>query len=456
VSLFEDQAVRTVLAVTLLIACLGLTGCSLFGKKKSAATAAPRPFTGSEPAAPRETAAAEPGAPPPGANGLLAGQVVDRFNRRQSKVFIQVVDLEEAAPAPAKLEVETKEDGYFTIPGLRLGRHYKLIARVKDGDRLLSGVTWATPPNPRLSILVSEENTSPGTPPVPEPPAVPDKKGGRGGGAAADKTPAASLDAPIKVPPGPDAPKPGETGATSTGGTGAGTPPNLSNVANGFARAPSPPKVDLGDQYQSPPYRLPPPPSPTWSAVTEERSPDSSALPPGPAPPAHPPNGRAPVPSCSLVGHRLDNFALHDLEGNAWEYRHDHNGRLVLLDFWSSTCLPCRMAIPRLRDLQAKFGRYGLQVIGIAYETGTFAQQVTNVREVRSRYSINYPTLLGGGDGKPCPVRTQFQVDRFPTLILLDESGKIIWRSPSDGLDDNAERYLESLLWQRLVGPAPR
>src|SRR5205085_2781060 len=109
-----------------------------------------------------------------------------------------------------------------------------------------------------------------------------------------------------------------------------------------------------------------------------------------------------------------------------WDYRRDHKGRLTLIDFWFSSCGPCLQAIPHLVELQRNYGPYGLEVVGIAYERGNPAEQVQKVRSIRGRYTINYTTLLGGGGPGPCPVRTQFEVNAFPTLILVDESGQIL------------------------------
>src|SRR5262249_48159667 len=141
------------------------------------------------------------------------------------------------------------------------------------------------------------------------------------------------------------------------------------------------------------------------------------------------PGMAVPVPSCVLVGKKLENFALYGLNGKPWEYRKDRKGQLVLLHFWSSTSGGGPAGLKDLRELQASYESFGLQVIGIAYEEGAFAQQVQNVLSARGRYTIKYVTLLGGGGQGPCPVRDQFVVDRLPELVLLGEDGREIWRS---------------------------
>jgi thiol-disulfide isomerase/thioredoxin len=149
-----------------------------------------------------------------------------------------------------------------------------------------------------------------------------------------------------------------------------------------------------------------------------------------------------------VVGRKLENFALADLEGQAWEFRRHRVGKLVLLDFWRHNCGPCLQAIPHLVDLQRRYGPHGLEVVGIAYEQGTTAEQVLKVRGVRGRYSVNYLTLLGGGPN--CPVKSSFQVHVFPTLFLLDETGQILWYSGDDGLPPESLRDLEAEICRRL------
>src|SRR5262249_37421478 len=152
-------------------------------------------------------------------------------------------------------------------------------------------------------------------------------------------------------------------------------------------------------------------------------------------------------PSCLLTGQILHNFALNDLNGQPWEYRVNRRGRLVLLDFWETKCVPCQYAIPHLKGWQQLYGAYGLEVVGIAYEEGTPQERCQKVNRLRQRLGINY-RLLMGSDRSQCPVKIQFGVVAFPTLVLLDEDGRIIWRS--EGLGAGQIEELENIIKQRL------
>jgi thiol-disulfide isomerase/thioredoxin len=159
------------------------------------------------------------------------------------------------------------------------------------------------------------------------------------------------------------------------------------------------------------------------------------------------PAGPARIPSCVLTGNTLYNFALYDLNGQPWEFR-QHQGRLVLLDFWGTWCSHCLVSVKDLNGLQDRYGRYGLEVIGIDYEGDVPPQdQVLKVRGARQRYGINYRILLGGNQDI-CPVRAQFGVRNFPTAFLIDESNHVIWSS--EGLGRQQVRELETIIRQRL------
>src|SRR5205807_6570460 len=64
--------------------------------------------------------------------------------------------------------VQADEHGFFTIPGLDLGKTYQLTAQVKDGSQVIAeGKVFVQPPDPRLLIRVSEDFVGPATTPIP-------------------------------------------------------------------------------------------------------------------------------------------------------------------------------------------------------------------------------------------------------------------------------------------------
>ena len=192
-----------------------------------------------------------------------------------------------------------------------------------------------------------------------------------------------------------------------------------------------------------------PPPPPLYSP------PNMPSSPPEEQASRAAPTQRTAPPFCVLVGNHLDNFALPGLDGRTWEFRRDPPRKLVLLDFWESNCNPCLAAISHLRGLQEKYGGNGLEVVGIACEApGRPADQLQHVRNAKVRFNANYTILIGSDASGQSPVRSQFLVDSFPRLVLIGESGDIVWRSSSEGLSDQQYKELEMEIYRQFHPPA--
>jgi thiol-disulfide isomerase/thioredoxin len=354
------------------------------------------------------------------------------------------------------------------IQRLQPGHHYQLTARMKQGDRLLAGTAFATPPNPKILIQISEDFATKQTPDPPGPPKFPPAPKNSipgpdsppapvwpeqsGEGASNVPSAAATITPPTPSPPD-QAWSPGTAPRSNpymnnTGGPSRGaelgpptgiyhnqTAPSTNPAPNGPPSSPSSPSPVIirpegiardNSQVRADPLVDIPPQAP--------RTPQVQA-------------GPARIPSCVLTGNTLYNFALYDLNGQPWEFR-QHQGRLVMLDFWGTWCSHCLVSVKDLNALQDRYGRYGLEVIGIDYEGDAQPQdQIMKVRGARQRYGMNYRILLGGNQDI-CPVRAQFGVRNFPTAFLVDENNRVIWRS--EGLGPQQVRELEIIIRQRL------
>jgi len=112
-------------------------------------------------------------------------------------------------------------------------------------------------------------------------------------------------------------------------------------------------------------------------------------------------------------------FDLKDLEGKKLSLS-ALKGKVVLVDIWGTWCGPCRMEIPHLVELQKKYGKKGLVVVGLAFEGKAGEEAVRKVKQFAAKAGINYPLAV---------------IDRaflqripnfrgFPTLIFCDRAGK--------------------------------
>ncbi|MGE3820110.1 MAG: TlpA family protein disulfide reductase, partial [Isosphaeraceae bacterium] len=123
---------------------------------------------------------------------------------------------------------------------------------------------------------------------------------------------------------------------------------------------------------------------------------------------------------------RVLDFQLPDVNGKPTRFR-DFDADLILLDFWGTWCQPCVRSIPHLVDLQKKLGGKTLVVVGIACEQDAPGQSAARVAKVAERLKVNYPLLLSRNDGS-CPLQEALHVQAFPTMILLDREGRLLWR----------------------------
>ncbi|MBV8610840.1 MAG: redoxin family protein [Singulisphaera sp.] len=123
---------------------------------------------------------------------------------------------------------------------------------------------------------------------------------------------------------------------------------------------------------------------------------------------------------------RLEDFRLPDLQGRPVRFQ-DLDADLVLLDFWGTWCDPCVKSVPFLVDLQKRLGSARLKVVGIACEQGPPEMRAANAAQAVQRLRINYPVLVSGMDG-PCPLQRALQIQAFPTMVLVDRHGRVLWR----------------------------
>jgi thiol-disulfide isomerase/thioredoxin len=90
-------------------------------------------------------------------------------------------------------------------------------------------------------------------------------------------------------------------------------------------------------------------------------------------------------------------------------------GRVVVMEFWASWCMPCRMTAPRLSAWQDRYGAQGLTVIGITMDSPEVALQASV--EMGMDYAV-----LSDPDGE---TTRQYKAFSLPTLFVIDRAGKI-------------------------------
>ena len=125
---------------------------------------------------------------------------------------------------------------------------------------------------------------------------------------------------------------------------------------------------------------------------------------------------------------RIIDFELPDVKGRPVRFG-QLPANLSLIVFWGTWCKPCHEIMPHLVELQKRLESDNVQIIGISYEEGALAERQKKVAMAADRYGVNFPLLLGGkGGSEACPVRKSLGVQVYPTMILVDHNGRVLWR----------------------------
>jgi thiol-disulfide isomerase/thioredoxin len=117
-------------------------------------------------------------------------------------------------------------------------------------------------------------------------------------------------------------------------------------------------------------------------------------------------------------------------------------GQVVLIDFWTYSCVNCIRTLPHLQGLQAKYGGKGLTIIGMHSPEFDFEMQQSNVSAAVKRLNVTWPVAL---DSKMATWNA-YSNQYWPAEYLIDQQGRIAYFHAGEGDYDKTERAIVSLL----------
>lgn len=109
-------------------------------------------------------------------------------------------------------------------------------------------------------------------------------------------------------------------------------------------------------------------------------------------------------------------FAVTDLNGKPIDSQSFH-GKVVLVDFWATWCVPCEAEIPHLVDWQNKYANEGLQVVGLSMDDTS-----NPVKAYVAKHNMQYPVAMA--DEKS--IAAFGGVLGLPANIVITRDGKIL------------------------------
>jgi len=121
----------------------------------------------------------------------------------------------------------------------------------------------------------------------------------------------------------------------------------------------------------------------------------------------------------SLAGYLAPQFTLRNLKGNLVSLN-SFKGQVVVLNFWATWCVPCRIEMPAFENLYRRYRSQGVTVLGVSLDKGSDGK----VKKFVEEYQLSFPILMDS-DGKAEKLYPSVSI---PFTFVIDKAGRIVAR----------------------------
>jgi thiol-disulfide isomerase/thioredoxin len=117
-------------------------------------------------------------------------------------------------------------------------------------------------------------------------------------------------------------------------------------------------------------------------------------------------------------------------------------GKVVLVDFWTYTCINCIHVLPHVATWNQKYKDQGLVVVGVHTPEYPFERNTDNVKNAIKRYGITYPVAQDNSYATWNAYDNQY----WPAFYLIDKKGLVAYTHFGEGDYDKTEAEIKALL----------
>jgi cytochrome c biogenesis protein CcdA/thiol-disulfide isomerase/thioredoxin len=117
-------------------------------------------------------------------------------------------------------------------------------------------------------------------------------------------------------------------------------------------------------------------------------------------------------------------------------------GKVVLVDFWTYSCINCLRTLPHLEAWDRRYRKAGLVIVGVHTPEFAFEHVVSNVREASRKLGVRYPVAIDND----YDTWDAYQNDAWPAEYLIDRRGHVREIKKGEGRYDETERSIRTLL----------
>jgi cytochrome c biogenesis protein CcdA/thiol-disulfide isomerase/thioredoxin len=120
----------------------------------------------------------------------------------------------------------------------------------------------------------------------------------------------------------------------------------------------------------------------------------------------------------------------------------DLKGKVVLVDFWTYSCVNCIRTLPYMVNLHKQYHDQGLVILGIHAPEFEFEKKVDNIQNALTRFGILYPVAVDND----LLTWSQFHNQFWPAHYLINSSGQVVYTHFGEGEYDITEHNIQYLL----------
>lgn len=117
-------------------------------------------------------------------------------------------------------------------------------------------------------------------------------------------------------------------------------------------------------------------------------------------------------------------------------------GKVVLVDFWTYTCINCIRTLPYLKTWHEKYKDKGLVIVGVHTPEFEFEKNPENVKKAIKDFGLEYPVMQDNDYATWAAYANHY----WPAKYLVDREGKIVYTHFGEGQYDETEKKIQELL----------
>jgi thiol-disulfide isomerase/thioredoxin len=137
-----------------------------------------------------------------------------------------------------------------------------------------------------------------------------------------------------------------------------------------------------------------------------------------------------------LRGKTAPSFNLSTLDGKKVSLA-SLKGKPVLVNFWATWCVPCRIEMPWFEEFSHKYAAQNLVIVGITEDDASREE----IKQALTKAGVTYPVLLTDNKAD----RAYGGIDYLPSSFYVDREGKIVAQSAGLGTKDQIEADIKKI-----------